>query len=823
MKKTWILCLLIIAQLSLQAQPVQWNAAEIKSHLEKLNVLGSVLYIAAHPDDENTRLLAYLSNGKLYRTAYLSCTRGDGGQNLIGSEQGSALGLIRTQELLAARRTDGAEQFFTRANDFGFSKNAKETLHFWDHDRVLSDVVWVIRKYQPDILITRFPEDARAGHGHHWTSAILAHEAFKAAADPSKFPEQLKYVSTWQPKRLLWNTYRFGNRNTTAADQFHMEIGGFNPLLGKSYGELAAQSRSMHKSQGFGSSASRTNSLEYFKTIAGSAPKTGLLDDVNTTWSRVEGGSAIENMIAAAIQDFKVDAPEKSIPGLLKIYTRIKALPKSHWRDEKLKESKKILTACLALFADASISEPVLAAGSSVPVHVSLVNRSDVNVQLTGLSLGGKDYQVGKQLQRGEGFNTTKTLQVSDTEKITEPYWLGLPHPIGYYKLSNKLLIGRPENPAPYQVQIHIKVNNIPIELCRDVKYKHTDDVKGELYQPMVIAPKVVVNPGQPVYLFNADQREKSIGIQVQGFQDELKGTLHLDVPPPFKVLNNDQSFELKKKGDELNRQFTVRMDQRVDSSASLVARLSVHSGGKSYDKGMVTIKHEHIPTITYFPAATTHIVAMDLKTGTGKEIGYIEGAGDLIPEALTALGYHVTVIRTAGISQQVLDKFDAIITGIRAYNMNSLLRPLQPKLMEYVKRGGVMLVQYNKDAHLVTDKLGPYPFALSNDRVTQEDATVTFLDPTNPAMNYPNKLSQRDFEGWIQERGLYFTTQADPAYKKLFSMHDTDSEPLDGSTLVCQYGKGKYVYSSLDFFRELPAGIPGAFRLFVNLITKVP
>src|SRR6201993_720243 len=307
----------------------EWNASEILQNIEKLNVCGSVLYIAAHPDDENTRLLAYLSKERKLRTGYLSCTRGDGGQNLIGKEQGEMLGLVRTQELLAARRIDGAEQFFTRANDFGFSKNPKETFSIWNKDSILADVVLAIRKFKPDVIICRFPTTGEGGHGHHTASAILALEAFDAAADPTKFPEQLAYTQTWQAKRIFWNTFNFGGTNTTAPDQLKIDVGVFNPLLGKSYGEIAADSRSMHKSQGFGSAKVRGESIEYFKQLKGDKANTDLFESINQTWARFTATASLQKTIDDGIKKYNPQLPEKIVADLVAIYKELKQLDES--------------------------------------------------------------------------------------------------------------------------------------------------------------------------------------------------------------------------------------------------------------------------------------------------------------------------------------------------------------------------------------------------------------------------------------------------------------------------------------------------------------
>ncbi|HSV10759.1 MAG TPA: PIG-L family deacetylase, partial [Hanamia sp.] len=352
-------------QITFAQAPKTYSSSQIFQQIKKLDVLGSVLYVAAHPDDENTRLLAFLANGKLYRTGYLSMTRGDGGQNLIGDEQGIELGLIRTQELLAARRIDGAEQFFTRAFDFGFTKSPIETFQFWDHDKILSDVVWVIRKFQPDVIITRFPTTGEGGHGHHTASAILAGEAFEAAADPTKFPEQFKYgVKPWQAKRLLWNTFNFGSVNTERPDQFKIDAGGYNSLLGESYGEIAAESRSQHKTQGFGVPSSRGISLEYFKTIKGSAPEKTLMDGVTTNWERLNDAS-METAVKKLIADYSFTQPEKSLPTLLSIYQTLKKSGEGYWRDQKMEQVKQIIKECIGLYIEASTKTMFAVQGDS--------------------------------------------------------------------------------------------------------------------------------------------------------------------------------------------------------------------------------------------------------------------------------------------------------------------------------------------------------------------------------------------------------------------------------------------------------------------------
>lgn len=806
--------------ISAQQSP-EWDAARIRLQLEKLNTLGSVLYFAAHPDDENTRLLAYLATEKKYRTAYLSLTRGDGGQNLIGNEQGEEMGLLRTQELLAARRTDGAEQFFSRANDFGFSKSAREALSIWGHDRILADAVWVIRKFRPDVIICRFPEDSRAGHGHHWASAILAHEAFEAAADPTRFPEQLKYVKPWQAKRILWNTFNFGGNNTTSSDQFSMKVGGFNPLLGKSYGEIAAQSRSMHKSQGFGSSPSRGEQREYFITIAGDAPRQDLMDGINTTWERLPGGSTVAALLKTVLHDFDADAPYKSVPQLVKVYQAIEQLPDGYWKEEKLKELKPLLLNCAGLWMEAYSASPYVTPGQSMQLRASILLQYDQPVTLTGIDFNGSPDKEQQQLEKGEVNNFEKTVQLSDSTAISQPYWLEEKHPQGYYIIRDQRLVGRPENPPAAQVTFHFTLAGLPLQITRAVAYRYTDPVQGEIYKPLVIGPPVTADVESPVYVFTGPQPQK-ISVKLKTFEASLAGTVELKVPSDFKVQNNDQPFRMSKAGEEQTLQFVLQPAAEVGQNRSETLSVVVKANGKEYTRGIHQITYEHVPAITLFPPAEAKLVSIPLKT-EGKNIGYIMGAGDKVPEALRQIGYNVTLLSDAQLSDADLSGFDAIVTGVRAYNTRERLRYVQERLLDYVKNGGTMVVQYNVNGNTVADQLGPYPFRLSRLRVTDENAAVKFLAPDDPVLNVPNKISQADFKDWIQERGLYFVTDVDPHYRKIFSMHDEGESPLDGSLIVCDYGKGKYVYTSLDFFRELPAGVPGAFRLFANLIAGKP
>ncbi|KIO78236.1 LmbE family protein [Pedobacter lusitanus] len=803
-----ILCLLSLAPFFSYAQQAELNAAEIRQGLAGLNVTGSVLYIAAHPDDENTRLLAYLAKERKVRTGYLSLTRGDGGQNLIGTEQGELLGLIRTQELLAARRTDGAEQFFTRANDFGFSKNSAESFKIWNKDQILSDVVWVIRKFQPDIIITRFPEDARAGHGHHAASAILAREAFTAAADPKRFPEQLKQVKIWQAKRIVWNTFNFGSTNTTADDQLKIDVGVFNPLLGKGYGEIAAESRSNHKSQGFGSAKQRGSAIEFFSPVGGQTAKTDLFDGINLNLDRNKGTEKAQQLLNEINAEYDPADPSKSINALLRLREEVKNLPFKH------RQLDELILACAGIWIEATVPEPSYAITDSIPVTINAISRVrkyfPVRISLEELNPDHIQELIPDRM-------VSQHIKIAARQfGLTQPYWLEKKHPIGSYIIDSLANLSLPEAPAPHAGVFRVLFGNQYIEVTRPLVYKHTDPVKGELYQPLVIAPPVTATLADHSFVFTNNQ-SKTITVQLKNFKALAKGILQPHVPAGWKVSPEKVDFNLQRKLEEQNVEFVVTPGGEIEEGQF---SLSLQVDGRSYQKGLKVIGYDHIPVQTLFPEAEARVERVDLKFA-GKKIGYIAGAGDLIPESLTQIGYQVTRLNEKQIISGDLSGYDAIITGVRLYNINEQIKLMQPKLMDYVKNGGVLLVQYNVNSPLQLADIGPYPFQLSRDRVTEEDAKVNFLNPDHPVLNFPNQITVRDFDGWIQERGLYFATGIDQHYATVLQMNDTGEAASNGSLLVTGYGKGKFVYTSLAFFRELPAGVPGAYRLFVNLISK--
>ncbi|MBS1574134.1 MAG: PIG-L family deacetylase, partial [Bacteroidetes bacterium] len=765
MKRGMIFILFLFFFFSLFAQtPKSWTSADIYLGLKKLNVLGSVLYVAAHPDDENTRLITYFSKEKLYRTGYLSLTRGDGGQNLIGNEQGIELGLIRTQELLAARRIDGGEQFFTRAFDFGFSKNPGETFTKWDREKILSDVVWVIRKFQPDVIITRFPVTGEGGHGHHTASAILANEAFTAAADPNRFPEQFQYgVKPWQAKRILWNTFNFGSTNTTGDDQFKFDVGGYNPLLGKSYGEIAAESRSQHKSQGFGVPASRGVALEYFKTTGGDAPVNDLMDGVDISWKKIKGGEAVSKAIDGLIASFDLLHPENSLKGLVQLYNSISALQEGYWKTQKLKEVQQLIEQSSGLFLDATTSAAYAVQTDSVRINFSFNNRLGSNTVIKKIDLNGFDSVLSQPLDKNKNINFSKTFFVPGTKEITQPYWLENKMEQGYYNVTEQEKIGQPDVDPAYVINVTLNIEGRDFSFSKPVKYKFTDPVRGEIYQPLTVLPAVTFGDISPFYLKNNPN-----GILDASVIAHCNTATSSNEVADINKLSKDTlslvfTYNLKKDN-------TIHQPYSIANLENKTYRLRPVDDPKT-GKILKSIHYDHIPAINYFKDAITTVKQLDLKT-YGKKIGYIVGAGDKIPEALEQMGYEVTILGDKELTKNNIAQFDAIIAGVRAYNTDEWLNNHYDALMKYVNDGGNLIVQYNTSTQIgpIRAKIGPYNFDITRTRVTDENAIVKFLKPDHAVLNFPNKITSDDFTGWVQERSIYHAANWDKNFETIFS-----------------------------------------------------
>ncbi|MBX2844270.1 MAG: PIG-L family deacetylase [Flammeovirgaceae bacterium] len=798
------------------------SSSEIKHALNKLQVLGSVLYVAAHPDDENTRMITYMANEKGMNTAYLSLTRGDGGQNLIGKEVREQMGLIRTQELLAARRTDGGQQFFSRANDFGYSKHPSETLTIWDKEKVLADAVWVIRKFKPDVIITRFsPNRDGKTHGHHTTSAKIALEAFSAAADPNQFPEQLEFVDPWQAKRILWNTswwFFRTQKNHDFSQYLKIDAGAYNTLLGKSYGEIAAKSRSMHKSQGFGASMQRGSEIEYLSHLNGDSAATDLFEGIVTNWDRVEGSEKVKSLIGEAVANYNIEKPSASLNTLLKAHTEIAKLPaENHYVNLKKQELEDLILQCAGIWADANSKVYSTSPEDSLFVTARIIKRSQAKVVLKAIDYQYTKFENDSILEFNKLVTVEDSFKIPSTLSYSQPYWLRETPLKGMFQVANQELIGLPENEPPisviYTLEIESEGIKREIPLITPVMYRWVDPADGEKYRPLAIAPPVTANIAEQVYIF-ANQEALPIDIILKSNTENIEGDLTLDFPKGWKSSPEKIPFSFKEKFEELNTTFQVTPPEG-QSIGKIKALVKI--GDQSLDYSLKIIDYQHIPVQTIFPKAEAKLAKLDIQI-QGKKIGYIMGSGDAVPEALRQIGYSVDILSDEDINSANLSQYDAVITGVRVYNTNSRMKFHQKYLMEYMEKGGNVIVQYNTNRSL-TDDLGPYPLKISRDRVTVEEAEVKLLNSNHEILSFPNKITEADFDGWVQERGLYFPNEWDEKYEPIISMNDPGEDPKSGSLLVTKYGEGSYIYTGLSFFRELPAGVPGAYRLLANLI----
>lgn len=824
MPKIFSLLLFLILGHTQAQTPEKLNASEIHQEIKKLNFLGSVLYVGAHPDDENTRLISYFENKEKARVAYLSLTRGDGGQNLIGPELREQLGLIRTQELLAARNIDGGEQFFTRANDFGYSKTPEETLQIWDKDKVLSDVVFAIRKFKPDVIINRFDHRSPGStHGHHTSSAMLSLEAFELAARPTAFTEQLKYTSVFQPKRVFFNTsyWFYGSREAfEKADKSAMlslDVGVYFPELGLSNSEIAAISRSQHQSQGFGSTGTRGESKEYLELIKGDMPQADVFEGINTSWSRIEGGEEIGEILEQVESEFNFRDPSKSLPQLIEAYKLIQELKNDHWRDVKSQHIKEIIIACSGLFLEAVATNPSATGGEQIPLELEAINRSSFPISLTSVELSPNNSQirVNQSLVNNQSWTEELMLRLPESAENTSPYWLRDMSTNGMYKVANPELIGLPETPVQTRAVFRMDFNGTEIEIARPVIHKFNDAVFGETYRPFMIIPEVSVSFEKDVEIFEKAE-PRSISVVVTAGKDSLKGSLRLEAGKNWKIHPGEASFKINQKGGTAIRTFEIIPPENQDEAfIKPIAKV----GGKEFSDKLIQIDYKHIPLQNLVIPAKLKAVRIKIQK-KGEYIGYIDGAGDAVPQSLEQIGYRVEHLEPAEISSESLKKFDAVVTGIRAYNVVEELKYQQKDLLDYVKNGGTLIVQYNTSRGMLVDNPAPFPLQLSRDRVTDENAKVTFVSKDHPVLNKPNKITQKDFNNWVQERGLYFPDQWSEEFIPILSMNDEGEEPKQGSLLVANYGDGYFIYTGLSFFRQFPEGVPGAYRLFANMVS---
>lgn len=805
------------------------KSSEIYRDLKTFKNIPKVLYLAAHPDDENTGLLSWLINDQNLETGYLSLTRGDGGQNLLGTEQGAALGLIRTHELLEARKLDGAQQFFTRAIDFGFSKNTTDTFKQWDADIITADVVWVIRKFRPDVIICRFPPTAAAGHGQHAASAVLAEKAFKLAGDKNAFPDQLKYVNVWQPKRLLWNTFRFGAVNTTAENQLKVTVGQYDAQLGMGYGELAGLSRSLHKSQGAGTQSVAGIKTDYFSHVAGEPAKATLFDGVAKTWT-AKGNADIDQSLAKILSDFNFNEPDRSLPALLVLRKKVMTMKDSDLKKDKIKSLDQIILSCAGFMGEVVTNQAEAVAGDNYNFKLNLISRAENPVVLEDVKWLSQSENFNRKLSK-DSLNTIQhEIQIPADAALTEPYWLAKPASnTATFSVQDDTLIGLPEAESPLNILLDLRIGSEKFQVKLPLSFKKLDPVRGDVVEALRIVPAVEMKFTKPLYLVKENE------------DLHLSLNFKINSNKPFKnkgIINLMYNGE-RLGGGELNsingKDFTIdyiipKAKLTSIKSNRLQLDANYHVDGATYNKKQVLIQYPHLPTLQYFAPATVTVMKGDIQAKV-KKVGYVQGAGDFIPEFLRIAGIQVDVLKDEDFygnlsesggngNQNKLSQYDAIVLGVRANNTEKKLGRWMPFLWSYVKSGGNLIMQYNTNQDTTVDQLGMYSFNIANKRVTEENAAVKFLNPNHKLLNFPNKITADDFNGWVQERGAYFPDQWDPAYEPLFEMHDTGEEPLQGSTLYAKYGKGNFIYTPLAFFRQLPSGNVGAARLFLNFLS---
>ena len=800
----------------------------IARELRSFGTTGTVLHIGAHPDDENTQLITYLSLGRGYRTGYLSLTRGDGGQNELGRDFDEKLGVARTQELLAARRLDGGRQFFTRAVDFGFSKSPEETLRFWDRDQVLSDVVRVIREFRPDVIITRFPiPPGSGGHGHHTASAILAVAAFKLAGDPSAYPEQLAQgLTVWQPKRVVWNSWGDPHKSGLTGPVVEMDIAGTDPVSGESFGTIANRSRGMHKTQGLGGFSGRTDSgpnRQSFMLLEGEAPVGDVMDGVDVSWNRVPGGAEIGTLAAAALAEFKADDPAASVPALLAIRAKLAGLPTDPLVADKRAQLDHILEACLGLKVETTIAEAEVVPGESVTLHYAVTLQAGIvpvryiESRSATLKLSG---DRSADLAAGTPLTGELTGVLPSTTPLTQPYWLRADGAAGISRVDDPALIGRPENPPAIPLEHVFAIGNQTLVIADEPVQIVAAATEAQTRRHVAVIPPVSLKFSSDIFLIAPGHR-KTVTVELSAARADIHGVLRLDVPAGWPAVPAAQEFKLAKAGDKTQVSFAVAAPP-VGGAGRLTAIAEI--GGQQYSNQRYEIRYGHIPIQLLQPPARARVSSFEMAT-RGFTVGYVAGAGDYVAECLAQMGYVVQPLAGADLTPERLKGLDAVVIGVRAFNERTDLQAALPGLFAWVENGGTVIAQYNRPNGLKAEQLGPYPLSIEGPapqlRVTDEEAPVTLLAADHAALNAPNRIGPADFDGWVQERGAYFPSKWDEAhYTSLLAMSDPGEPPLRSSILVAHHGRGYYVYTGLAFFRQLPAGVPGAYRLFANLIS---
>ncbi len=832
----------VLAALSLRAaDQVPDSPKAIQAELRSFAAVATVLYVAAHPDDESNALLAQLARGRGYRTAYLSLTRGDGGQNELGPEFGEKLGLARTHELLAARRIDGGRQYFSRALDYGFSKDVNEALRLWEHEKVLGDVVRVYRLYRPDVVIAGMsPVQTPGQHGQHVASAVLAIEAFKISGDPTKYPEQLaEGLTPWQPKRIVGRSGGgrggrgggdTGKAAAPAAGTVRFDSPAIDPASGEDLSVIATRSRAMHKTQfgpnfgaagggGFGTAPGAAT----FNIIAGDPATQGdLLDGLDLTFARFPGGAEAAKLADEAVAKFSTDDPSASVPAILAIRAKLATLPTNPVVADKRAQLDRILQACLGLAVETTVAAAETVPGETLKFRHTATAKASTPVKLVTVrypsSKGGEKIDV--TLTPGQPLAREASAVLPLRTPTSQPYWLREEAAPGLFRVAESKLIGQAENPPAFPIEFVFSVGGQTLVVATEPVQIVAGAPAAQQLRKLAVIPPVSLGFPYEVELFKPGAAKTTI-IEVTAARADSTGAVKLSGPAGWKISPASQPFRLAKAGDKTRVSFTVTAPAQA-SSGSLAA--SAEIGGATYGTGRTVFSYPHLPVQLLQPPARLKVAAFDVAI-RGKAVGYLPGAGDSVAENLEQLGYTVKTLTGADLSLEKLAGLDAVVIGVRAFNERRDLEKNLPGLFAWVEAGGTVIAQYNRPSNNLRGPLAPYELSINGSapalRVTDETAPVSFTTPDHPALNVPNKIGPADFDGWVQERGAYFPATWDKTkFTTLLAMSDPGEKQPDSSVLVAQHGKGYYVYTGVAFFRQLPAGVPGAYRLFANLVS---
>jgi LmbE family N-acetylglucosaminyl deacetylase len=840
-------------------------ASSLAESIYRLPVYVSVLHTGAHPDDENNALLAYSARGAFARTAYLSLTRGDGGQNRIGPELFEALGVIRTEELLAARRVDGAEQFFTRAYDFGFSKSADETLVKWGHEEILGDIVRVIRTFRPDVVISRFSGTALDGHGHHQAAGILTREAFFAAGDPNRFPQQIaEGLQPWQAGKLFWNEFRSSRGSAPAqpSGEVTVDLGAYSPLLERTYYQLGVRALNLHRSQLPPRLPRSGKHLDGFQRldVEGSNSSNDLFDGMDLTLLRVadvvrEGSTErdrlraelreIHTVAVTAAESFRPQDPSTVVPLLSQGYERIRRLRVvlRTWALDALaadridyalsvkeQEFRTALERALGLEIEAVAAAQNAVRGGTLSIGVSITNHSSRTIALEFVHLKAPaGWQVTPPpfqetlLTPQQGTELSFQVVIPEDAVLTQLYWLESPRVGDRFSVMDPKLLVYPFAPPLLGASLRWRIQedgfSEVVDSVRAVEFPVAGRGAGDVREPTRVVPELSLALDPPLLIAPLTDQpvQKQVSVTVLG---NVAGdtVLRLQVPAGWTVDPAEHRITLAAAGQEATRRFTLQIP-----ALAAEGRFQIHAvadfQGRRFSRGYRVIEYPHIRSHLLYRDAVTDVEVFKVDTAPGLNVGYVMGAGDTVPGALEQLGIGVSLLSAEDLASADLSRYDAIMVGVRAYEFRPDLVANQQRLIDYVRDGGTVIVQYQTLASEGVT-FTPYPAKLSRARVVDETAPVTILKPAHPIFRWPNRITEKDFSGWVQERGLYFLEQWDEQFTPLLESHDPGEPPQRGGMVIAPHGKGQYVYSGYAWFRQLPAGVPGAFRIVANLLS---